>query len=293
MEYIRPAGGFRQRVFDLVEQKVFQNIVMAAIVINSIGIGLETSPEVYTKIGIALVIIDYICLGIFVIELILKLIGYGGQFFKSGVNIFDAIIIIMSILPNLEFFSVFRVFRIFRVFRATRLISGIGKLRMIMAAIQKSIPSIMWTGLLLLIVYYIFAVIGTVLFGGAFPEWFGNIAESMYTLFQVMTLESWSMGISRPVMEVYPAAWLYFVPFVLISAFVMMNVVVGIVVSTISEATDGEKREKATEGEVHKGDALRAELANLRAQLDKVELLMGDYESITKDCGEKEKEDKK
>ena len=154
--------------------------------------------------------------------------------------------------------------------KGTKLIGSVRHLQVIIVAIVKSIPSIMWTGILLILIYYIFALIGVNLFGDAFPDWFGDIGKAMYTLFQVMTLESWSMGISRPVMEVFSFAWAYFVPFVLLSSFIVMNVVVGIVVNAISEVTADNAKEEAKENPVSNNE-LVGEIRSLKEQLDRLE----------------------
>ncbi len=134
--------------------------------------------------------------------------------------------------------------------------------------LKKLVDSKAFQGILL--IYYIFALIGVNLFGEAFPDWFGNIGKAMYTLFQVMTLESWSMGISRPVMEVYSFAWAYFVPFVLLSSFIVMNVVVGIVVNAISEVTADNAKEEAKANPVSNNE-LVDEIHSLKDQLDRLE----------------------
>ncbi len=176
--------------------------------------GLQTSAELEASIGHIMGMIDLVCLIIFTVEIVLKLMAYGIRFFTDGWNIFDFVIVILSFA-----FRAFRVFRVLRTLkavkglralRALRLVSWLDKLKMIIAAIGKSIPGILWSGCLLLLIYYIFSIMGVTLFGGAFPDWFGTIGKSMYTLFQVMTLESWSMGISRQVMEVYHTEWLKF-----------------------------------------------------------------------------------
>lgn len=285
---------------NFVETKIFQNSILGVIIFNSALMGLSTSDAIMSSaFGPVIEILDWICLGIFVVELILKLIAYNKNFVKDGWNIFDFIIVVISLIPNLRFFSALRVLRILRVFkslralRALRMVSSFKKLRIIVTAIFDSVPSILWTGLLLLIDFYVFAVLGTTLFGKEFPEWFGNIGRSFYTLFQVMTLESWSMGISRPVMEVFSWAWVYFVPFVIISAFIVMNVVVGIVVNTISEANDKINQEDskdtplpvdepsslpdaATEplSEDEKLNALKSELASIKEQIANMEKLL-------------------
>ncbi len=280
-----------KKVKALVESTIFQNIILGVIVFNSMIMGLQTSPEITAAIGPVLGILDWICLGIFVIELLLKFVAYGFGFFKDGWNWFDLIIVVMSFVSGLSFLSVLRVFRIFRVFkmlkslkglRALRLVSRLDKLRLVFDAIRKSVPGISWSGALLLLIYYIFALIGTSCFGQAFPEWFGNLGDSFYTLFQVMTLESWSMGISRPVMEVYGWAWAYFVPFVLLSSFVIMNVVVGIVVNSISEVQmelaqerNERKHQKEIEdtGKSH-DELVREQVAELKAKLEELEKML-------------------
>ncbi len=281
-----------KKLRSFIESTAFQNAILLVIIFNSIIMGLQTSKTLTDIMGPVLEVLDYICLGIFIIEILLKLICYGFRFFTDGWNWFDLIVVVASLISGLSFLKVLRAFRIFRIFRTLkalkgirglRLVSRLDKLRMIIGAIGKSIPGISWSAVLLLLIYYIFAIIGVTLFGEAFPEWFGSIAKSLYTLFQVMTLESWSMGISRPVMEVFGWAWLYFVPFVLISSFIIMNVVVGIVVNSISEvqaelAKETEERKKAKEPELNENKAGReeilAQIASMKEQLDKLEKML-------------------
>lgn len=270
----------------LVENDVFQNIILIIILFNSIIMGLQTSQTLNRSIGGVLLTLDTICLVIFIIEIMLKILAYGVKFFFNGWNLFDFIIVIVSILSGLAFLSVLRGFRIFRVFKSLkalrgmkslRMVSGFKHLRIIVEAIGKSIPGIFWSGILMLLVYYMFALMGTTLFGEKFPDWFGNMGASMYTLFQVMTLESWSMGISRPVMEVYGWAWVYFVPFVLIASFLIMNVVVGIVVNAISEVSaldiKEDIKETANEGKSERAQ-LKEELLSLKTQINRIEALI-------------------
>ncbi len=269
-----------------VESHGFQNFILVIIVLNCIIMGVQTSATITLKYGDVLSSCDKICLYIFITELVLKIWVYKNKFLKSGWNIFDFIIVIVSILSDFSYLSTMRVFRIFRVFRSLkamkslkslrglRLISGIEKLQVIVVAIINSIPSILWTGGLLLLIYYIFAIMGVSLFGSAFPDWFGNLGKAMYTLFQVMTLESWSMGISRPVMSVYPLAWIYFIPFVLTSSFIVMNVVVGIVVNSISEVAQNNRVERIEKEDIDHNieievQIIKEHLANLEVLIDK------------------------
>lgn len=260
----------------VTDSSVFQGIILFVIIFNAIIMGIETIKGLSQGTIGTLALINAICLWIFVLEIIIKFLAYGLDYFKDPWNWFDMLIVGISFVSGLSFMAAFRAVRVLRVFkslkalRGTRLISSVKHLQIIIGAIVKSVPSIMWTGLLLLLIYYIFALIGVNFFGEEFPDWFGTIGKAMYTLFQVMTLESWSMGISRPVMEVFPYAWAYFVPFVLLSSFIVMNVVVGIVVNAISEVTaennDGEAADKTPANE-----ELIKEIRSLKEQLDRLE----------------------
>ena len=142
-------------------------------------------------------------------------------------------------------------------------------MRIIITAILRSLPGVSWAGMLLLLVYYVYGIIGTNLFGAAFPDWFGNLGKSVYSLFQVMTLESWSMGIARPVIAQFPYAWVYFVTYILLSSFIVMNIVVGIVLNSI-----GDSFKKEDVDDVSDRDAL-AELEKLKRQMEVVEKALG------------------
>ena len=273
----------------VVDHKAFQGFILFIIIFNSAIMGIETISGLPNKVVLVLGLFNNICLWIFIIEMLLKFLAYGMDYFKDPWNWFDMVIIGTSLISALPFMAAFRAFRVLRVLRSLkalrsmRLVSSIRHLQIILVAIVRSVPSILWTGLLMILIYYIFALIGVNLFGQAFPDWFGTVGKAMYTLFQVMTLESWSMGISRPVMEVYSAAWLYFVPFVLISSFIVMNVVVGIVVNSISEVTaedakqaledagDEESGEKSEEEQIK---ALTREVKEMREMLARMEQIM-------------------
>lgn len=236
-KYAFPALKMSDFLNKIVASQAFSNFILSVAIVNSVVLGLETSPSMAKSCGTLLSAIDKVCLYIFIVETVMKILTLRLKYFKSGWNIFDFSIVLSSIVSSFPALSSFRILRIIRVFRALKFVSGIRHLQVIVSAIGRSIPSIGWTTVLISIIYYIHAVIGTFLFAESFPDWFGSIGRSMYTLFQVMTLESWSMGISRPIMEVYPYAWIYFVTFVVISSFVMLNFVVGIVVNSICEAS--------------------------------------------------------
>ena len=273
-----------KKLIPLVESPWFQNAILLVIAFNAVIMGLQTSESLDASIGPVLALLDSVCLSIFIVELGLKFLAFGPRFFTDGWNWFDSAIVLCSLLSGLAFLKVFRVFRIFRIFRtlkalkglrAMRMASRLGQLRIIVGTIGKSIPGISWSAVLLLLIYYVFALVGTSFFGEVFPDWFGNIGKSFYTLFQVMTLESWSMGISRPVMAVFGWAWLFFVPFVLLTSFVIMNVVVGIVVNSISEVqAELAAGPKAHEPEETPVDAVAPrgnDIADLAGRLDAIQ----------------------
>lgn len=222
------------------------------IVLNAIAFGLLTDSSLKPIHGF----LEWFCnvsIFVFVIELIIRIYYYKKDFFvgpNKGWNYFDALIVGLSCVASVPFFASFRIFRIFRVFRQLnilRIIPSAKRLKIIIEAIVASLPGVMWTTVLYSIVIYTYALLGTEFFGAKFPDWFGNAWRSLYTLFQVMTLESWSMGISRPVMEAYPSAWVYFVSYVVISAFVILNIIVALVLNSLTEVTERAKREEEEE----------------------------------------------
>jgi len=252
----------RERVRALVEANGFERFIITIIVINAIGLGLETSPTVMDAAGSVVSWLDKIALTIFVIELALKLFAYRLAFFKNGWNIFDLAIVSAALMPAGEQFSVLRALRILR---ALRLVSVVPSMRKVIVGLFRAIPSIGTVIVMLLLLFYISAVMATKLFGQAFPEWFGNLGASLYSLFQIMTLESWSMGIVRPVMEEFPYAWAFFVPFILLTSFIVLNLFIGVIVNAMAEAT-GEEAHSEREEILHQLQGLREDVAALRRE---------------------------
>ena len=250
----------RDKVRQLVETRAFERFIIAVIVINAIGLGLETSPAIMARFGSVIVALDAIALGIFVVELTLKLFAYGWRFFRNGWNVFDFAIVTVALMPAAGAFSVLRALRILR---ALRLISVVPSMRKVIIGLFSAIPSIGTVIVMLLLLFYISAVMATKLFGGAFPEWFGNLGASLYSLFQIMTLESWSMGIVRPVMEVFPYAWAFFVPFILLTSFIVLNLFIGVIVNAMAEATEDEAHDEREEI-LRELKGLREDIAGLK-----------------------------
>lgn len=258
--HITESKKMRETIRNFIESSRFEWGITAVIVLNAIVLGMETVPSVVRDYGALLELLDSAAIAIFVVEIALKLFVYRLKFFTNGWNVFDLIIVSVALIPASQQFSVLRALRILR---ALRLISVVPSMRKVIVGLFKAIPSIGTVIVMLLLLFYISAVMATKLFGAAFPDWFGNLGLSLYSLFQIMTLESWSMGIVRPVMEVYPYAWVFFVPFILLTSFIVLNLFIGVIVNAMAEATEddahGEREEILTELR-----RLRADIAELK-----------------------------
>lgn len=228
----------RDRLRAVLESSRFQNAIIAVIVVNAITLGLETSPSAMATAGGLLYAIDQIALLIFVLEIAAKLYVYRTSFFRNAWNVFDFVIVAVALVPAGEGLAVVRALRILR---ALRLISLVPQMRLVVQALLSAIPAMSSVIALLSLIFYVAAVMSTKLFGKDFPEWFGTIGASLYTLFQIMTLESWSMGIVRPVMEKHPYAWAFFVPFILVITFAVLNLFIAIVVNSMTQASAAEQ----------------------------------------------------
>ncbi|TMP30430.1 ion transporter [Pseudoalteromonas rubra] len=252
---------FMSKLTDLVEAKWFQNFLIAVILFNAMTLGLETTQFGKDNATI-LHKIDFVILMIFTIELVLKLVVYRLKFFKSGWNWFDLIIVAVSWVPSSGPLSVLRAFRILRVLR---LFSIVPQMRRVIGALGHSLPGMASVIGVLGIVFYVSAVLTTKLFGQHpdpnMQEWFGSIGASAYTLFQVMTLESWSMGIVRPTMELFPQSWLFFVPFIIITSFAVLNLFIGIIVDAMQVMHE-------EEGKPDQVLATREDIERVEAKLD-------------------------
>ncbi|MGJ8585382.1 MAG: ion transporter [Marinosulfonomonas sp.] len=232
----------RARISAFLDRPSTRNTILAVILINAVVLGMETSENLMAVAGPLIVAIDTICLAIFVLELALKLYARGGSFFKDGWNIFDFVIVGIALVPFAQGLSVLRALRILRLLRV---ISIAPALRRVVEGFVNALPGMGSVFLLMGLIFYIASVMATKLFGEAFPQWFGSLGESAYSLFQIMTLESWSMGIVRPILETYPYAWAFFVPFILVTTFAVVNLVVGLIVNSMQEA-HAEESEAAT-----------------------------------------------
>jgi voltage-gated sodium channel len=231
----------REQLANWLDTPNVRNLIIGVILFNAVLLGMETSPAIMSGAGPLIVALDRICLGIFVVELALKVFALGPRFFRSGWNIFDFVIIGISLTPGAQALSVLRALRILRLLRV---ISAAPRLQRVVEGFITALPGMGSVFLLMSIIFYIGSVMATKLFGASFPQWCGSVGESAYSRFQIMTLESGSMGIVRPVMEIYPYAWAFFVPFIMMTTFAVVNLLVGLIVNSMQDAHGAEDAAK-------------------------------------------------
>lgn len=260
-------SGLRAALHRLIDQSWFNRFILTLILLNAVILGMETSTTLMAQYGPMLLMLDKIMLAIFVLELLLRIFVHRLAFFKDPWSLFDFAVVAIALIPASGPLAVLRSLRVLRVLRV---LSMVPSMKRVVSALLGSLPGLASIAMVLLLIYYVFAVIATKLFSAAFPEWFGSIGASFYTLFQVMTLESWSMGISRPVMEQFPYAWLFFVPFILVATFTMLNLFIAIIVNTMqtfSEEEQALERQQDKLTEQAGQQQLQQELAAIRQEL--------------------------
>jgi voltage-gated sodium channel len=213
------------------------------------------------------VALDQAILSVFVIELLMRMTVDFRAFWKDPWRIFDFLVVAIALLPATGPLAILRALRILRMLR---LISAVPSMRRVVNGLLGAMPGMGSILFLIGMIFFVFSVITTKMFAATFPEWFGSIGASGYTLFQIMTLESWSMGIVRPVMEVHPHAWIVFIPFIIITAFTVLNLFIGVIVDAMQTEHESEANEQRgqmmsdNERILSELRELRREVANLR-----------------------------
>ncbi|MDQ5915008.1 MAG: ion transporter [Pseudomonadota bacterium] len=251
---------WRQRLACWIEQPGLQHLLIALILINAVVLGLETSPSIMAAWGSWLVAADRAILAIFVVEIILRLLAHRLAYFRDPWNVFDFLVVAIALVPASGPLAVLRALRVLRVLR---LITLVPSMKRVVSGLLSALPGLGSVAAIIGLIFYVAAVIATKLFAAEFPEWFGSLGASAFTLFQVMTLESWAMGIVRPVMEVYPAAWIFFLVFILASTFTLLNLFIAVIVNAIQSEGSAEVQDAADDD----AQRLRAEMNELRAAL--------------------------
>jgi voltage-gated sodium channel len=258
------ASGLRERVRVLIEDVRFEKGMTALIVANAITLGLETSPAVVARLGGVLQTIDRTVLGVFVVELLSRAFVYRSRFFHDPWRVFDFAVVGIALMPASGAFSVLRALRVLRVLR---LVSLVPSMRGVVSALLTAVPGMASIVGLMALVLYVSAVLATNLFGVVAPEFFGNLGASLFTLFQVMTVEGWP-DIARSVMAQSPYAWMFFVAYLLIATFMVLNLFIAVVVNAMqSQVTEDLKGD----GEAH-----------TRLILDEVRALRQEFEALRK-----------
>ncbi len=264
----------RQQTDRFLKRPVVQRAILTLIIINAVLLGLETSASIMAQAGDWVRMADKAILSVFVVEIVARLYVHRLAFFRDPWSVFDFAVVGIALVPASGPFAVLRALRVLRVLRVLTIVPS---MRRVVGALLSAIPGLSSIALVLLLVFYVFGVIATHLFGQHFPEWFGHLGRSLYTLFQVMTLESWSMGISRPVMEEVPYAWAFFIVFILFATFTMLNLFIAIIVNAMQTFQDGEHKDtiqtveqvgQSIEHELHaEVQSLRQEIGELKALL--------------------------
>ena len=256
-----------KKVAELIESRAVTLGITVLILINAVTLGMETDNKITAEVSNALSWIDRAILIIFSVEILVKFYAYRFRFFRSSWNIFDLLIVAIAWMPTTGALSVLRTLRILRVLR---LISVVPQMRRVISAIGHSIPGMISVVSVLGLIFYVSAVLATRLFGTNpdpnMQEWFGSISTSAYTLFQIMTLESWSMGVVRPTMELFPWAWAFFIPFIIITSFAVLNFFIGIIVDSMQIA----QKDDQIINEIENSHITMKEYKLLKEQLDKL-----------------------
>lgn len=251
---------WRLRLADWLEQPALQRLLIGLILLNAAVLGLETSRSIMEAWGSWLVAVDRAILAIFVVEIALRLLAHRLAFFRDPWSVFDFTVVAIALIPASGPLAVLRALRVLRVLR---LITLVPSMKGVVGGLLAALPGLGSVAAIIGLIFYVSAVIATKLFAADFPQWFGSLGASAFTLFQVMTLESWAMGIVRPVMEIYPVAWIFFLVFILASTFTLLNLFIAVIVNAIQN----EAVVSASEAKVSETAMLRAEIGELRAAL--------------------------
>lgn len=258
--------GLKHRIEAFWALKSVQNVVIALILINAVLLGMETSPRIMASWGKLITTLDHAILTVFVVEIASLLFARGWRFFKDPWSVFDFVVVGIALIPASGPFAVLRSLRVLRVLR---LISKIPSIRKVVGALLGALPGMASVFGLVMILFYVNAVIATKLFGQDFPELFGNLGLTFFTLFQVMTLEAWAGGVARPVMEIYPYAWIFFILFILTATFTVLNLFVAVIVNSLNAIHGQEESSKGNDMQTMRNELelMRREVSELREHL--------------------------
>lgn len=265
---------WRERFERLRAHKAFELTVITIIVVSALLIGAKTYEEEVSPFQEWLLWLDTAVTVFFLVEILIRMAAEKRlrDFFKRGWNVFDFLIVTASLIP-LDDSEMVLLARLLRIFRVLRLVSMIPELRMLIAALFKSIPRMGYVALLMFIIFYIYGALGSFLFASVDEQLWGNISRAMLTLFQVATFESWATAVLYPTMEHYPYAWIYFLTFIFLNAFIFLNMMIGIVLDVMQKESLAIELESG-EGEAAELHGLRDDVRRMREQLARMEALL-------------------
>jgi voltage-gated sodium channel len=268
----------------IVSSPWFQRFIIVTIILAGVLAGIETDAAIMAAHGPVLRTLDSIVLAIFIIEALLKLTAQAPRpwrYFKDGWNVFDFTVIVLCLLPVGSQFAV--VLRLGRTLLLLRLVSALPKLQLLVGALIKSFTSMGYVGLLLGIMFYIYAIIGVHLFGGHAKEHFGSLSQAFLTLFQTITLDDWRNLLASASGGSPAIAVIYFVSFILLGTMIMLNLFIGIIMNSMSEMHTELESRSGAEQMPHEKDTVLSDLAALDKQLSVLKCGLADLrEKITK-----------
>ncbi len=247
--------------------RMFEIFVVSVIIFSAVVVGVKTYdiPEFLSS---AVYFLDGMITVIFLVEITIRFLGEENKrhFFKSGWNIFDVTIVFVSLIP-IENSELAIIGRLIRIFRVLRMVSIIPELRMLIASLLKALPQLFYVVMLMFIIFYIYAAVGSTFFGDINPTLWGDIAVSLLTLFRVMTFEDWT-DVMYETMAVYRFSWAYFITFIFFTAFAFLNMIIGIVVN-VMEQEHRDHMQDEFDNEHQELEAIRAELAEIKSLIKK------------------------
>ncbi len=268
--YSELKSSWRIRLDAAIESRPAQHFLSALIVLNAAALGVETSRWASTRFGDLIASVDNVVLLVFLVELSLKILASGRRFFYQPWNLFDLGVVLVSIPAATQSLIVLRTFRVLRLLR---LVTIVPKMRLVVEAMLAAIPGVAAIIGLLALMTYVFAIIATKLFGKDFPDWFGTVGQSMYAMIEVMTMDGWSSGFVRPMSQSHPHAWIFFLTFIFLTAYTILNLFIGIIVNAMQER---HQQSMSDLGQATHREAVKIEehVAVLRAEIEELKALL-------------------
>jgi voltage-gated sodium channel len=272
----------------------FQGFILLVILANAITLGLQTYDNIEADAGTLLNTLDDVFLGIFLVELAIRIVAYGSRpqdFFKDGWNVFDFVVIGAVFLPG--FRENVTLLRLARLLRVVRVVSVFPDLRILVRAMVRSLPPIGSLVVLTILLMYVYGMVGWILFHTEDPENWGNIGDSMLNLFIILTLENWP-ALMEAGQAIHPASWIFFVSYVLIASFLVINILLAIIINSMEEVREAERQraraKRATQrAKDHDAGGVRAEAALAADTADaiasRVKVLRDALDDLERDLG--------